>query len=192
MRKNKLLLFILLLILLTGCDKETEIKSESVKDTTTKVEEITTEESTTEEKNVVKEESEEEAVASSQEPEQVSQQEQDSFSGLEPLPDVIEPEDNNSAVNPRITNASIILPGDFDKYMLFSGILTFMNNYDIKDTCTEIEMLEIYTQGTRGYKAILKFQNSPDEVVAIYKYDTFFDVQKFVDNDDVGYTEDDL
>ena len=190
--KKVIFILLALMLLFTGCSRrETVGTEEAKKETTEAIEEVTTEEETTEQKDIIAKGSgvgkKEETVAPQESEEEIA-----SPTDLTPLPDVIEPEDNNSAVNPRITNASIILPGDFDKYMLFSGILTFMDNYDIKDTCTEIEMLEIYTQGTSGYKAILKFENSPEEVVAIYKYDTFFDVQKFVDNDDVGYTEDDL
>lgn len=183
MKQLKILIYIsLLCLILTGCGKQKEETSEEI--TTEIVTEIT---------------------ESSEEWETIGHGEMtqtDATSGeldlgtnsnaVEELPETMEPLDNDDIFNPTISGLDLMNPSDFHRGKLLSAILDYMYKAGIKDdVCTKIHVDENFSQNTVAYKMTLSFEKHEDEEVSVIWYNnTYYDIQKYINDEDIGFEED--
>ena len=111
---------------------------------------------------------------------------------LEQLPDTMEPLDNDAIFNPTITGLSKMNPKSFNRDKLLDAVLSYMYKANINDdVCNKIEVTGYNLQGKHEYEMTLYFDKSePKNVEAIWYNNTFYDIQTFVDDDDVGFDPD--
>lgn len=176
----------ILLILLAGCgvkeEKRTEATTEVISEESTEVSQ--------ESSNIIAEGSGGgDTSGIIENTETVSNEEE-----IEKLPDVIEPLNNGSACDPLITNASIMYPPDYHREKLLDTLLSYMYKAGIKDdVCTEIHVDEAFSQNTRAYKMTLKFKKNGDIPVSVIWYnDTVYDMQTYVNSDEVGFDSNEM
>ena len=179
--------------IVTYNETETDNKSEEQETVDNSAEEITTEMQNMTDKNSIldqKEQTDQDFLLSeeSEEPLVTTDELKDNKNG-ETLPEIIEPANNGNKFDPKISNANIFLEGDYDFCAISSAILDWMYKMNIEDSCEEIVVLDNNLHETNCYKLELKFDKNGSKIVEMSRYGKEYYIQTYVDDADVGFTE---